>query len=66
MQHTFKELRTELAVNKLSQAKLSELTGIPKRTIEDYEGGKMDLMKAKFENIIKLADAMGLSLDDFR
>lgn len=66
MKHTFKELRTELAPNKLSQAKLSETTGIPKRTIEDYEAGKMDLMKAKFENIIKLADAMGLTLDDFR
>lgn len=57
-----KELRIK---NNLTQKQLSEKTGIPKRTIEDYESGIRKLTKASAENVYRLTDVLGISMDDF-
>ena len=44
---------------KLSTRKLSEMSGVPVRTIEDIE--RFD--RCKVDTAIKLADALGVSLD---
>lgn len=46
---------------KLTQAKLSELTGIAEITIRQYEAGKY---KPKTEQLIKLSAALGVSVHD--
>lgn len=46
---------------KLTQAKLSELTGIAEITIRQYEAGKY---KPKAEQLIKLSAALGVSVHD--
>lgn len=44
----------------LSVRKLSELSGVPLRTIEDIE--RFD--RCKVDTAIKLADALGVTLDE--
>lgn len=44
----------------LSVRKLSELSGVPLRTIEDVE--RFD--RCKVDTAIKLADALGVTLDE--
>ena len=44
----------------LSIRELSELSGVPKRTIEDIE--RFD--RCKVDTAIKLADALGVTLDE--
>ena len=44
----------------LSARKLSELSGVPLRTIEDIE--RFD--RCKVDTSIKLADALGVTLDE--
>lgn len=57
-----KELRIK---NNLTQKQLSEKTGIPKRTIEDYESGIRKITKASAENVYRLTGVLGISMDDF-
>ena len=45
----------------LSVPKLVELSGIPRRTIQDIEKNGT----CKFDTAIKLADVLNVSLDDF-
>lgn len=52
-----KELRTE---KRLSIRALSELADVPQRTIEDIE--RFD--RCKVDTAIKLADALGVTLDE--
>lgn len=52
-----KKIRTEKG---LSGRALSELSGVPLRTIEDIE--RFD--RCKVDTAIKLADALGVTLDD--
>lgn len=44
----------------LSARKLSELSGVPLRTVEDIE--RFD--RCKVDTAIKLADALGVTLDE--
>lgn len=44
--------------NGLSQSRLAALSGIPVRTIQQYEQRQKDINKAAFESIIKLAAAL--------
>lgn len=46
--------------NNLSIRSLSELSGVPQRTIEDIE--RFD--RCKVDTAIKLADALGVTLDE--
>lgn len=52
-----KKIRNE---KELSIRELSELSGVPKRTIEDIE--RFD--RCKVDTAIKLADALGVTLDE--
>ena len=52
-----KEIRNR---NHLSMRALSELSGVPLRTIEDIE--RFD--RCKVDTAIKLADALGVTLDE--
>ena len=45
----------------LSQNKLSELSGVPRPTINVVESGQQSGMS--MENVVKIADALGISLD---
>lgn len=52
-----KEIRTERG---LSVPKLEELSGVPRRTIQDLE--RRD--DGRVSTLIKLADALGITLDE--
>lgn len=52
-----KEIRTERA---LSLRALSELSGVPQRTLEDLERRG----DGRVSTLIKLADALGVTLDE--
>lgn len=52
-----KKIRTE---KELSLRELSELSGVPKRTIEDIERFE----RCKVDTAIKLADALQVTLDE--
>lgn len=45
-------------LNGLSQSRLAALSGVPVRTIQQYEQRQKDINKASFESIIKLAAAL--------
>ena len=42
----------------LTQSQLSEETGIPVKTIQQYEQGRKDINKAQAEYVIKLAQVL--------
>lgn len=54
-----KKIRNEKG---LSQQKLSDLSGVPKRTIEDIE--KAASGNTRVNTAILLADALGVTLDE--
>jgi len=56
---TLKELREK---NGMSQAELSKEVGLKQSTISQYENGSR---KPPIEKAKKIADALGISLDDF-
>jgi transcriptional regulator with XRE-family HTH domain len=55
-----KQLRLILAERKISQNKLSQLTGIPASTISLFVTGAR---KPSFDNLKKLCEALGVSAD---
>jgi transcriptional regulator with XRE-family HTH domain len=60
---TYGELIDKLIEDRgLSSAKLEELSGVAKRTIEEYRQNRMN---PSLENAIKIAQAFGLTLDEF-
>lgn len=52
-----KQIRNEKG---LSMRALSELSGVPQRTIEDIERRN----DGRFSTFVRLADALGVTLDD--
>ena len=48
----------------LSQSELAEITGIPVRTIQQYEQNQKNICAAKAETVIKLAKALSCSVED--
>lgn len=48
----------------LSQSRLASLSGVPVRTIQQYEQRQKDINKASFESIIKLAAALSCEPSD--
>ena len=55
-----KRLRTEA---NLSQSKLSELSGVNVRLIQDYEQGQKPINHAKAITVFKLSEALGCTMD---
>ena len=56
-----KRIRTEA---KLSQSKLSDLSGVNVRLIQDYEQGHKPINHAKAITIFKLSEALGCDIKD--
>ena len=56
-----KELRV---VSGMSQYQLSAKSGVNLRMIQYYEQGAKDIKKASGETILKLAQALGCSMED--
>lgn len=56
-----KRIRTEA---KLSQSKLSDLSGVNVRLIQDYEQGHKPINHAKAITVYKLSEALGCDMRD--
>ncbi len=48
----------------LSQSKLSEASGVNVRMIQDYEQGHKNINTAQALNVYKLAQALGVTVED--
>jgi transcriptional regulator with XRE-family HTH domain len=49
---------------KLTQAKLSEISGVNLRTLQDYEQGHKDINKAEAITVYKLSKALSCSVPE--
>ena len=47
-----------------SQKELSEISGVPLRTIQQYEQGQKNINSAKAETVLKLAKVLECSAED--
>lgn len=56
-----KEIRKS---KKLSQSKLSEISGVNLRTLQDYEQGKRDINVTAAITLYKLAQALDCMIED--
>ncbi|MCT3475627.1 XRE family transcriptional regulator [Lactobacillus delbrueckii subsp. lactis] len=56
------EIEKILKKKKMSIYKLAKLTGIPDTSLHNYKNGS----QLSFVNVCKIADALGVSLDDLR
>lgn len=56
-------VQNQLTKKSMSVYRLSKLTGIPNSTLLSY---KNDGVEPTFNNMEKIADALGVSLDEFR
>lgn len=59
--NNLKRIRTEA---KLSQSKLSDLSGVNVRLIQDYEQGHKPINHAKAITVFKLSEALGCDMRD--
>lgn len=57
-------LRTLRELKGISRKDLAELTGVSFRSIQDYEQGHKELSSAKAETILKMAKALGCTMED--
>ncbi|MGQ7513732.1 helix-turn-helix domain-containing protein [Streptococcus suis] len=57
-------LKTLRRFRNMTQEKLSAETGITARTIQNYESDISNLRKASYENLVALAKALNVSIDD--
>ena len=48
----------------LSQRDLAEISGVPVRTIQQYEQQQKDIRKAAYETVCRLADALHCAPED--
>lgn len=48
----------------LSQSQLAKASGISVRTIQAYEQGARKLSGASYDNLKKLSDALGVTIDE--
>ena len=58
------ELKRIREEKKLSQSKLSEITGVNVRLIQDYEQGHKQINNAKAISVYRLAEALGCTVGD--
>lgn len=59
--NNLKRIRLE---NKLSQSKLSKLSGVNFRSIQDYEQEKLNINSAKAITIYKLSKTLNCKMED--
>lgn len=63
IQDMWNKVEKILKKKRLTTYRLSKMTKIPKTTIDNYHYGNS---KMSFENACKIADALGVSLDELR
>ena len=59
-------VQKQLDKQSMSIYRLSKLTGILDNTLYSYSRGISKPSFENFENMVKIADALGVSLDEFR
>lgn len=59
-----KNLKKLRMLSGMSQSQLSKKSGVNLRMIQYYEQGAKDIKKASGETILKLAQALGCSMED--
>lgn len=59
--NNLKRLRTEKG---LTQAQLAESVGTTQRMIQKYESGERDIQKVQVQTVLKMAQALGCSMED--
>lgn len=57
-------LKSQRQKAEFSQKELSEISGVPLRTIQQYEQGQKNINSAKAETVLKLAKALECSAED--
>lgn len=58
---SLKEMRE---AKRMSQSQLASLSGINYRTLQQYEQGNRDIHKASVDTVLKLADVLGVKIED--
>lgn len=58
MRELSQNARVDTYLKKLSQSQLAEETGIPVKTIQQYEQRRKDINKAQVEYVIRLSKAL--------
>lgn len=58
----WKLIQKELKRQGMSAYRLSKITGLSQNTLQNYKNGH----EPSFSNVVKIADALGVSLDEFR
>lgn len=48
----------------MTQKELEKSSSVPQQKISEYESGKMSIQKARAETVKKIADALGVSMED--
>lgn len=56
-------LKKTRILKQMSQSELAAKSGVPIKTIQDYEQGRRDINKAAIETVLKLANALDSSMD---
>ena len=56
-------IRTLMQHQGITSDQLSEISGVPKSTIDKIASGATD--NPRYQSLVKLVDALGLGLDDF-
>lgn len=58
----WKLIQKELKKQGMTAYRLSKITGLSQNTLQNYKHGH----EPSFSNVVKIADALGVSLDEFR
>ena len=58
----WKKIKSLLDTKGMSAYRLSKITGLSQNTLQNYKNGH----EPSFRNMEKIADALGVSLDEFR
>lgn len=58
----WKLIKNQMDKQHVSAYRLAKMTGLSHNTLQNYKNGH----EPSFSNVVKIADALGVSLDEFR
>ena len=58
----WKLIKNQMDKQNISVYRLAKMTGLSHNTLQNYKNGH----EPSFSNVVKIADALGVSLDEFR